>query len=57
MSGITRWDPFHELDELQHRLSTVFGRAPVKKSNERQETLRVAEWAPLWISPKIPRSM
>ena len=47
MSGITRWDPFHELDELQHRLSTLFGRAPVKKSGERQETLRVAEWAPV----------
>ena len=47
MSAITRWDPFHELDELQHRLSTLFGRAPIKKTGERQEALRVAEWAPL----------
>jgi len=47
MSAITRWDPFHELDDLQNRLSTLFGRAPVKKSGERQEALRVAEWAPL----------
>jgi HSP20 family protein len=47
MSAITRWDPFHELDDLQNRLSTLFGRAPVKKSAERQEALRVAEWAPL----------
>ncbi len=47
MSTITRWDPFHELDDLQHRLSNLFGRAPVKKSGERQEALRVAEWAPL----------
>ena len=47
MNTITRWDPFHELDELQHRLSTLFGRAPVKKNSERQEALRVAEWAPL----------
>jgi HSP20 family protein len=47
MSAITRWDPFHELDDLQNRLSTLFGRAPVKKSGEPQESLRVAEWAPL----------
>jgi len=47
MSTITRWDPFHELDELQHRLSTLFGRVPVKKEGGRQESLRVAEWTPL----------
>ena len=47
MSAIIRRDPFHELDDLQSRLSTLFGRAPVKKSDERQEALRVAEWAPL----------
>ncbi len=47
MSAITRWDPFRELDELQGRLSTLFGRAPVRKEGERQEALSVAEWAPL----------
>ncbi len=47
MSSITRWDPFRELDELQTRLSTMFGRAPVKKDGEKQEALTVAEWAPL----------
>jgi HSP20 family protein len=47
MSAITRWDPFRELDELQGRLSTLIGRAPVRKEGERQEALRVAEWAPL----------
>ncbi|HQU29023.1 MAG TPA: Hsp20/alpha crystallin family protein, partial [Nitrospirales bacterium] len=47
MAAITRWDPFRELDDLQNRLSTMFGRAPVKKEGERQEALRVAEWAPL----------
>jgi len=35
------------LDELQGRLSTMFGRAPVRKEGDRQEALRVAEWAPL----------
>ena len=47
MSNITRWDPFPELDELQSRLSTLFGRAPVKKDGSRQEALRVTDWAPL----------
>jgi HSP20 family protein len=47
MSSITRWDPFRELDELQNRISTLIGRAPVRKEGEKQEALRVAEWAPL----------
>ena len=47
MSSITRWDPFRELDELQSRISTLFGRAPVRKEGEKQEALRVSEWAPL----------
>lgn len=47
MSSITRWDPFRELDELQSRLSTMFGRAPVKKEGDKREALTMAEWAPL----------
>ena len=47
MSSITRWDPFRELDELQNRISTLFGRAPIRKEGEKQEALRVSEWAPL----------
>ena len=47
MSAITRWDPLRELDDLQTRLSSLFGRAPVRKDGDKQETLRVAEWAPL----------
>jgi len=47
MNAVTRWDPFKELDELQHRLSTMFGRAPVRKQGDRDETMTIAEWAPL----------
>jgi len=47
MSSITRWDPFRELDDLQNRLSTIFGRAPVNKEGDKREALTVAEWAPL----------
>ena len=47
MNAITRWDPFRELDELQSRLSTLFGRAPIRKNGAKDEALAVAEWAPL----------
>src|SRR5881628_3749693 len=47
MNAITRWDPFRELDELQNRLSTLFGRAPIRKNGAKDEALAVAEWAPV----------
>lgn len=47
MQAITRWDPFRELEDLQNRLSTLFGRAPVRKNGDKEEALTVAEWAPL----------
>ena len=47
MSTVPRWDPFGEIDDLQNRLSTIFGRAPVKKEGDKREALTVAEWAPL----------
>lgn len=47
MNAMTRWDPFRELDDLQNRLSTLFGRAPVRKDGPKDEALTVAEWAPV----------
>jgi len=47
MNAITRWDPFRELDEMQTRLSALFGRAPVRKNGSKDEALAVAEWAPV----------
>ena len=47
MNTITRWDPFKELDDLQTRLSTMFGRAPVRKDAGKEEAMTIAEWAPL----------
>lgn len=41
----TRWNPFRELDEMEKRLATILGRAPMKANGE--EALTVAEWAPL----------
>ncbi|MBM4121237.1 MAG: Hsp20/alpha crystallin family protein [Nitrospira sp.] len=42
----TRWDPFKELEDMQSRLGTLFGRLPVRKEGGK-EAMTVAEWAPL----------
>jgi len=47
MNTLTRWDPFKEVEDLQNRLSTLFGRAPVRQKNGAEESITVAEWAPL----------
>ena len=47
LNTLTRWDPFRELDELHSRLGTLFGRAPVRKDGTKEETMTIAEWAPL----------
>ena len=47
MNAGTRWDPFKELEDMQSRLNTLFGRAPVRKNGDKEEALTVAEWAPL----------
>jgi HSP20 family protein len=43
---MTRWDPFKELEDMQSRLGTLFGRLPVRKEGGK-EAMTVAEWAPL----------
>lgn len=48
MSALTPWDPFKELDELQNRLATLFGRAPVRqRAAGADEIMAPADWAPL----------
>ena len=55
MSALTRWDPFREtrvwdpfkeLEDMQSRLSRIFGRAPVSKEGGKEE-MTIAEWSPL----------
>lgn len=43
----TRWNPWKELEELEKRLSTLFGRAPVATAGDKKEAIAVAEWSPL----------
>ncbi len=47
MNTLMRWDPIKELDELQNRLGSFFGRFPSRIEREREENMTVAQWAPL----------
>lgn len=40
------WDPFQELNELQNRLTTLFGRTAVHPVSG-EESITTAEWAPV----------
>ena len=42
----TRWNPFRELEEMEKRLSSIFGRQAMRADGEK-EALTVAEWSPL----------
>jgi len=42
----SRWDPFKELEDMERRLSTWFGR-PLRRREGEKEALTVAEWSPL----------
>lgn len=46
MTTLARWDPFKELEDISDRLSTLFGRTPVR-SGKGKEAMTMAEWAPL----------
>ena len=43
----TRWNPLKELDEMEKRLSTIFGRSPMGSAGEKKEAIAVTEWSPL----------
>lgn len=53
MSALTRWEPltrwssFKELEEMERRLSTIFGRSPRGTDGEKKEAISVTEWSPL----------
>ena len=47
MNALTRWDPFKEMDDLQRRLTSIFGLAPQRAANSTEETMTVAQWLPL----------
>lgn len=53
MSALTRWEPltrwgsWKELEEMEKRLSTLFGRPPMSGDGEKKEAISVTQWSPL----------
>src|SRR5216110_3903747 len=46
MNTLTRWEPLREMEDLQSRLSTLFGRTPMRRGNGK-ESITLPEWTPL----------
>lgn len=44
---LTRWSPWKELEEMEKRLSTIFGRPQISTDGEKKEAIAVTEWSPL----------
>ncbi|HKT34192.1 MAG TPA: Hsp20/alpha crystallin family protein [Nitrospira sp.] len=44
---LSRWSPWKELDEIEKRLSTIFGRPSIGSNGENKEAISVTEWSPL----------
>src|ERR1700738_1434072 len=47
MNELSRWDPFRELEDMQHRLSSVLGGQTQRRHDGGRESITVAEWAPV----------
>src|SRR5438445_3980678 len=47
MNALTRWNQLKQLEALQHGLGSLFSRSPAQWAEGQEETLAVAEWAPL----------
>src|SRR2546421_11408868 len=43
---ITRWDPFREMEDLQNRFLTYFGRTPTRLTDDPEENMTVTKLAP-----------
>jgi HSP20 family protein len=48
MQTLTRWEPFREMEDFQNRLSTLFGRMPLRRPDGHgREEITLADWTPL----------
>jgi HSP20 family protein len=45
MNALTKWNPLREIEEMSGRLSSLFGRTPLRGLGE--ESMTVSEWTPL----------
>lgn len=44
---LARWSPLKELEDMEKRLSSIFGHAPRRAEGEKEEAMSVADWSPL----------
>lgn len=44
---LSRWSPLKELEEMEKRLSTIFGKALSQANGDNKEAITVADWSPL----------
>jgi len=44
---LARWSPWKEVEEMEKRLATMFGRTSMASNGEKKEAISVAEWSPL----------
>ncbi len=44
---LARWSPLKELEDMEKRLSGIFGHAPRRAEGEKGEAMAVADWSPL----------
>lgn len=47
MNALSKWNPFRELDELQNRITGMFGRSLLKPETAFREPVVMSEWSPL----------
>ena len=47
MNTLTRWDPFRDLEDVQHRLSTFLNQRAQRGDSDSNESIVTAKWAPL----------
>ena len=46
MNTLIRWNPLREMEELQNRLSGLWGWTPTRTANGGQESMAISEWTP-----------
>ncbi len=44
---LARWNPWKELEEMEKRLTSVFGPSPTGGVTDNKEAISVAQWSPL----------
>jgi HSP20 family protein len=47
MNALSKWHPFRELDELQNRITGMFGRPLLKPETAFREPVIPSEWSPV----------